>query len=165
MNKHSLTSWNFAMSFTLTTTIQLLNKTLWRKIIYYQTKFDSKRISNSENIVETVTFWSYEPLLSYCDLDLESSKPIFVHDIWLMMMHHNTKFGNKLFGGIDYIIWTNTNILTFRCDLDLECSDPIFSQDNLVYDGVSSDQVWLPKNQWFRRHCRKQKLFITETVT
>ena len=42
------------------------------------------------------------------------------------MMHHNTKFGNKMPGGLEDIIWTNINILTLRCDLDPECSNPTF---------------------------------------
>ena len=42
------------------------------------------------------------------------------------MMYHNTKFGNKIFGGLGDIIWTNINILTLRCDLDPECSNPFF---------------------------------------
>ena len=40
------------------TAIQFLHKTLWLMIIYYQTKFGSKRIRSSEDIVETVIFWS-----------------------------------------------------------------------------------------------------------
>ena len=42
------------------------------------------------------------------------------------MVHHNTKFGNKMFGGLEDIIWTNINILTLRCDLEPECSNPFF---------------------------------------
>ena len=30
-----------------------------------------------------------------CDLDLENSKPIFLHALQLMAMHHNTKFGKE----------------------------------------------------------------------
>ena len=56
-----------------------------------------------------------------------------------MIMYYNTKFGNKMLGSLEAIIWTNTDILTLCCDLDLECSDPIFSQDTLSYDNVSSD--------------------------
>ena len=63
-----------------------------------------------------------------------------------MAMHHNTKFGNKMLGGLEDIIWTNIKILTLRCDLDPECSNPTFAQDTLAYDDVSSDQVWLPMN-------------------
>ena len=51
-------------------------------------------------------------------------------------MHHNTKFGNKMFGALEDIIWTNINILTLCCDLDPECSNPIFSEGTLAYDDV-----------------------------
>ena len=48
-----------------------------------------------------------------------------------------------MFCGSEDIIWTNTDILTFRSDLDLECSNILFlSQDTLAYDDVSSEQVW-----------------------
>ena len=76
--------------------------------------------------------------MSLCyDLDLENSKPSFFHALQLTMRHHNTKFGNKMLGGLEDIIWTNTDIMTLHCDLDLECSYPFFSQDILTYDGVS----------------------------
>ena len=42
-----------------------------------------------------------------------------------MMMHHNNKSGNKMFGGLEDIIWTNINIVTLCCDLDLEYSNPV----------------------------------------
>ena len=70
------------------------------------------------------------------------------------MIHHNTKFGNKMLGGLEDIIWTNINILILCCDLDLERSDPIFSQDTLAYNTVQSNQVWLQTNQQFRK-CNK----------
>ena len=28
----------------------------------------------------------------------------------LIMMHHNTEFGNKMFGGLENVIWININI-------------------------------------------------------
>ena len=59
------------------------------------------------------------------DLDLENSTPIFLHALKLMMMNHNTKCDNKLFGGLEHINWTNTDILTLHCDLDFDCSYPI----------------------------------------
>ena len=55
----------------------------------------------------------------------------------LMMMHHNIKFGNKLFGGLEVIIWTNIDILTLHCVLDAAIQ--LFSQDSLAYDDVSKD--------------------------
>ena len=32
--------------------------------------------------------------------------------LWLMMMHHNIKFGNQMFGGLEDIIWTNIDMNT-----------------------------------------------------
>ena len=46
-------------------------------------------------------------------------------------MHHNTKFGNQILGGLEDIIWTNTDILTLHCAFDLECSYPIFFHKTL----------------------------------
>ena len=63
LDKHSSTFWSFAATLTLNTAIQFLRKTLWLMMIYHQTKFGSKRISNSEDIIEAVIFWPYEPLL------------------------------------------------------------------------------------------------------
>ena len=56
LDKQSLTFRNFAVTLTLNTIIQFLHKTLWLMIMYHQNKFYSKRISNSEDAVETVTF-------------------------------------------------------------------------------------------------------------
>ena len=81
------------------------------------------------------------------------------------MMHHNTKFGNKIFGGVEGIIWTNTDILTLRCDLDKNAVIHFFPQDTLVYDDVSSDQVCLPRNQQFRKYNRKSHTLIIWALT
>ena len=78
----------------------------------------------------------------------------------LIKMHHNTEFGNKMFGGLENIIWINIDILTLRCDLDLEGNNLPFSQDALAYDNLSSDQVWLPKNQQFRRYSSQSNVLI-----
>ena len=56
-------------------------------------------------------------------------------------MHPITKFGYKIFGCLEAIIWTNINILALRCDFNPECSHPFFSEDTVAYDDVSSDQV------------------------
>ena len=71
----------------------------------------------------------------------------------LMMKHHNTTFGNKMFVSLEDI-WTNIDILTLHCDHDLECSNPFFFHKTL-WVMISSDQVWLLKNQQFRRCNRK----------
>ena len=76
------------------------------------------------------------------------------------MMHHNTEFGNKMFGSLENIIWMNIDILTLHCDLDLEGNNPLFPQDALAYEYLSSDQVWLPKNQQFRRYSSQSNILI-----
>ena len=47
----------------------------------------------------------------------------FCMTLQLIMMHYNTEFGNKMFGGLENII----DIFTLRCDLDLEGNNPVFS--------------------------------------
>ena len=47
---------NFSVTLDLNITIPFLHKTFWLMILYYQTKFGSKRISGSADIVETVIF-------------------------------------------------------------------------------------------------------------
>ena len=68
-----------------------------------------------------------------------------------MMLHHHTKFGNKMICGSEDIIQTFTNILNLCCDLDLEHSYQIFAQDTPTYDVLLSDQVWLQTDQQFQR--------------
>ena len=46
--------------------------------------------------------------------------------LWLMMLHHHTKLGKKLFHGSDDSIRTNTDILNLCCYLDFESSNPFF---------------------------------------
>ena len=45
------------------------------------------------------------------------------------MMHHNAKFGNKMFGGLEDITWINVNVFTLCCDLDPESSNQFCSQE------------------------------------
>ena len=80
----------------------------------------------------------------------------------LMMMHHNSKFGNKMFGGLDDIIWININILTLCCDLDRKRRNPILSQDNHAYDAVLANLVWLQTDQQFRRYRTNSHILIIE---
>ena len=72
-------------------------------VMYHQTKFRSRRISSSEDMLDS----HFDYMILHCDLDLEDSKPIFLKTIWLIMMHHQTKFGSKKFGVSEDIIWTN----------------------------------------------------------
>ena len=106
--------------------------------MYYQTKFDKKRISSSEDIVETVMIiWTLAVTLT-----LKIANQLFSMTLWLIMMHHNTKFGNKMTVSSEDIIWTNTDILTLCCNLDLESSKQTFLHDTLAHDDASQYQVW-----------------------
>ena len=70
-------------------------------------------------------------------------------------MHHNTKFGNKKFGGLEHIIWANIHQhIEICCDLDLEHNNPISPYNTLAYDNVVSNQVWQQKDQQFKRYSR-----------
>ena len=73
-----------------------------------------------------------------------------------MMMRHNTKFGDKMFGGLEDVIRIRIDISTLRCDLDLKCSNLIhsnsfFSQGTVPYDNVLPNKVWWQKDRQFRK--------------
>ena len=74
------------------------------------------------------------------DLDLKGSKQFFFRvTIWLILLHHHTKFGNRMFCGQKISSGQIfTDIFNLRCDLDLQRSNPIFPQDTLAYDVVLS---------------------------
>ena len=111
-------------SETMKTAVQFHHKTHWLMIMYYQTKFDNKRISSSEDIVETVMIiWILDVTLT-----LRMANQPFCMTLWLMMMHHNTKFGNKMFVSLEDIIWTNTDILTFTLTLTLRAVIQFFKR-------------------------------------
>ena len=63
---------------TLKTTIHFFNKTFQFMIMYQQIIFGCKKISRSIDMVEAVISDHISP---HCDIDLEDSKPIFLHDI------------------------------------------------------------------------------------
>ena len=48
----------------------------------------------------------------------------------------------------------------FAVTLTLNALIHFFSQDTLASDDVSSDQVWLPRNQQFRKYSRKNHILV-----
>ena len=117
------------MTLTLNTAIQFLHKTLWQMIMYYQTKFCSKRISNLEDTVQNSHILTIRALA--VTLTLKIANAFFCRTLQLIMMHHNTEFDNKMFGGLENIIWINIDVLTLRCDLDLEGNNSLFFHKTL----------------------------------
>ena len=49
---------------------------------------------------------------------------------------------------------------TFAVTLTVNAVIQFFSQDTLAYDDVSSAQVWLPRNQQFRKYTGKRHILI-----
>ena len=90
-DEHLLEFSTFLVTFTFTTTRQsnFFHNTIQLMMIYHN--FGCK-ISSSVDMVETVIS---DYICLHCDLDLEGSEPSFWKTIWLMIMHHHTKFGCK----------------------------------------------------------------------
>ena len=93
--------------------------------MYYQDKFGAKE-SAFQKISWKLSHFGY--MSPCCDHDLKNSKPIFVHVLRLIMMHYNTKFGSKMFNGLEDNIWKNIDTLTLYCNFDLECTNPFFQR-------------------------------------
>ena len=72
--------------------------------MYDQTQIDCKRVSSSEDLVETVIFWLYNPC---CDLDLEQANHFF--PVWHSdsIIRYDTEFGSKKLNGSGDILRTN----------------------------------------------------------
>ena len=87
-------------------------------MMYHQTNLDSKSFSISEDLVETIVA-----------LTLNIAKWYFWMILWLMMVHHHTKFDrSEILSG-----QTFTEVQNLHCDLDLEYSKATFSQDTPAY--------------------------------
>ena len=117
-DEHSPTFWTFAVTLTLDTVTQFLQRTLRLMMLYYQTKFDCKLTS---------IFWLYKPSLWPLHWTQWSNFSAWHSGLWccLIILGLVTKCSvvQKILSR-----QTFTNILNLRCDLDLECSNPIFPQ-------------------------------------
>ena len=93
-------------------------------IMYHQANLDCKSFSISEELVETIVA-----------LTLNITKWYFWMILWLMMMHHHTKFDrSEILSG-----QTFTEVQNLHCDLDLEYSKATFSQDTPAYEHALSN--------------------------
>ena len=92
--------------------------------MYHQTNLDCKSLSISEDLVDTIVA-----------LTLNIAKWYFWMILWLMMMHHHTKFDRaEILSG-----QTFTEVQNLHCDLDLEYSQATFSQDTPAYEHALSN--------------------------
>ena len=108
-------------------------------MVYHQTKFGCQGTNSSENIIERVIFWLYEPLTlkmattTKCPHDSGSWCYITIPNL-VTKCSVVQKIPSRQ---------TFTNILNLHCDLDLECSNAIFPWDTPAYDTLLTNQVWL----------------------
>ena len=79
--------------------------------VWWQTDEQFKRYSRNCHIL---IIWALAVTLT-----LKKANQSVCMTLCLIMMQHNTKFENKMFGGLEVIIWTNINILTFAVTLTL----------------------------------------------
>ena len=87
-------------------------------MMYHQTNLDRKSFSISEDLVEMIVA-----------LTLNIAKWYFWMILWLMMMHHHTKFDwTEILSG-----QTFTEVQNHHCDLDLEYSKATFSQHSSLW--------------------------------
>ena len=83
--------------------IQSFHKTIQLTMMCHQTKKSGcKRISSSEDILESHILWSFTVTLI-----LKTANQSFWKTMWLMMMYRHTKFGAKRFNNSNNTIWTN----------------------------------------------------------
>ena len=83
--------------------------------------------------------------------------------LWLMMLHHHTKFGNKMFCNSEdnyHLDKHSLTFWTFTVTFTLNAVIQFFSQDMLAYDDISSDQIRLQRNQQLKKYSRKSHILI-----
>ena len=86
-------------------------------MMYHQTNLGCKSVSTSEDLIETIV-----------PLTLNRAKLYFCMILWLMMMHHHTKFNrSEILSGQTATRKISSKLTS--CGIDLEHSDPIFSLD------------------------------------
>ena len=98
--------WPFIAAVILNELIHIFShKTQWLMMMYHQTKFCCGRINSSEEKVERNCHILIIQALAVT-LTLKTVNQFFCMTLWLMMLHHHTKFGNKMFCSSEDIIWT-----------------------------------------------------------
>ena len=150
LDKHSLTIWIVAVTFTLKAVIPFLHRIFQLMILYYQIKFGCKLTSSLNDTTEIVILWLYKPLLWPWHSTKWTNFSAWHSGLWCCIIIQGlaTKCSvvQKISSG-----QTFTNILNFRCDFDLARSNPIFPQDTPAYDAVLSYQICLQTDQQFRK--------------
>ena len=123
-DENSLKYLTFAVTLILTTTQQcnlfMRQPNLWRCAI--KLRFVCNRICRTEDKVEShvLIVWTITMLLS-----LKTANQPFCMTLWLIMMHHHIKFGNKQFSSSEDIFWTNSQWHFWSFTVTLTFNTPI----------------------------------------
>ena len=123
--------------------------------MYHQTNLDCKSFSISEDLVETIVA-----------LTLNIAKWYFWMILWLIMMHHHTKFDrSEILSG-----QTFTEVQNLHCDHDLEYSN-LFTRHSSLWT-CTVKLSWLPQKICRSEHIIEIVIFdcmnqnsITVTLT
>ena len=77
-------------------------------MMYHQTKLGCQEINSSENMVEShiLVIWALPVALT---LKIAKQNQFVRKTLWHTMLHHHTKFGNKMFCDLENIIQTNSH--------------------------------------------------------
>ena len=99
----------------------LLQGNLAHNDAIHHTRFGSKKISSSEDIIQT-----FNEFLTLC---CDHNKAFFFHKtVWHVMLYHQTKFGSKRIWNSEDISTVTVIILLYEpCGHDPEDSNPFFS--------------------------------------
>ena len=128
-------------------------------------KFGYKRMSSLEDKKEShiLIIWMFTVTLTY----KTANQPLCI-TLWLMTMHHHTKFGDYRFTASEDLVRTKFHWhLKFRLNTGIylfsSSSSSSFPQDTQAYNKISLNRAWLQKNQKFKRYSTSSHILIIWT--
>ena len=107
-------------------------------IRYYQTKFDNKRISSSEDIVERVIV---DHMIHCCDLGLKTAKNFFLHDTLAHDATSQYQVWQQNVCWFRSIIWTNIDIGPFAVTLTLIAVIQFFTEHSGLWCCITTPSL------------------------
>ena len=116
-------------------------------MIYHQTNLDCKSFSISEDLVETIVA-----------LTLNIAKWYFWMILWLMMMHHHTKFDRSEILSRQTFI----EVQNLHCDLTLNTAKQPFHKTLQLINMHCQTKLVAQTNQQFRTYNRNSHIWLYE---
>ena len=144
-----LSRWTFTGILKLSCDLELdhnraipsFHRTIHLMMMYHQTKFNCKRIRNSDTTLKSHILIILSLTVT---LTLKTANQSFWKTIWIIMMSQiTTKFGCKGFSDSEHIIWANIHwhfeILLWPWPWTQQSN---FTIKTLAYHNILSNQVW-----------------------